>query len=932
MLINKKANQLIIMKKNKIKLRFIPFLLLFISSVVVSTLNLNSVAKAANSATLKQQVENFTTLYIMSEENGTAGNAPPCSFSQTLSYANINSNTLYPSYLDGPAVEPTAPSGQSFTSSNQDWTCDQFWQNTLPSIWMPAIGDNNEINFFRAIGYVCNDGSGMCKTTKSFDVIFNNLVSLLRQKNPALFDNIASTGFNDFKPKDAITYYAYSQAFFASDGCDMQLEKSPSEAIKGIANSEMGGNTDNTVTPWYYKAYAVGSDGTVGENIYSSTKDYHTIVSVIFGVHTNNGGKANCGELAHRMDQNANLANAAAPILKQDGDTGPQAGTADQATTSPYDQCFIHIFLVGWIMCSLLSLADQMLGWFQQVISSILFVNQSNFSTNCPASGCLYKAWSSVKDLSSVLILLIGLFMILSQVFGFEFMSAYTVKKILPRLIISAILIQSSWLIFTSFLILVNALGTGVQELLVTPFSKRATFTNLSINQILTNGSQTSGLGASGSFSLLFATIAGSAALAAGGAIGLAILAIGVLISIITIIFTLIVRIALLLLLLVVSPIALIAWVLPGTQSIWKNWWSNFSKLAFMFPIIMLLFSAGIIGATVMSNEALPGGGTFSAIAATVAYFGPLFLIPATFKYAGTAMAAASGGLNKLSGMVKEKNPASKSLAKAAGRRQEGKEEKAYRNATDPNSRFKRMRGSFSTGMYGATGDFKNKVAAEQKRKDFANAQLEAENLIKGTGNYKEQKASRMAILDAAEGSTVTLANGKKVVASRRLQQATSLDAAQNKEHDALYAYEAKNKGALNNLASTNSEAFSVLDKYATGFARGDGDGRISSAASPAYQTAVNNFANIGGTSRNDVSNVIIRQLQSSSPSERGQAMGNLTRIARNGDVSEADLANLQNQIEAITGSPLDLAKLRTSPTARIDNDPATGEPTIIQP
>ena len=747
MLINKKANQLIIMKKNKIKLRFIPFLLLFISSVVVSTLNLNSVAKAANSATLKQQVENFTTLYTMSGENGTATYDSTCSFSSTLSYASIINNTLYAPLPGLRASEPTFPSGQSFTSSSQTWTCDQFWQNTLPSIWMPAIlppGDNNEINFFRAIGYDCNDKSATCTTAKSNVDIFNNLVSLLRQKNPALFDNIASTGYNDFKPKDAITYYAYSQAFFASDGCEMQLEKSPSEAIKGIANSEMGGNTDLTVTPWYYKAYAVGSDGTVGENIYSSTHDYNTIVSVIFGVPTDNGGKANCGELAHHMDKNANLANAAAPILRQDGDTGPQAGTADQATTSPYDGCFIHIWLVGWIMCALLSLADQMLGWFQQVISSILFVNQSNFSTDCPASGCLYKAWSSVKDLSSVLILLIGLFMILSQVFGFEFMSAYTVKKILPRLIISAILIQFSWLIFTNFLILVNALGTGVQELLVTPFSQTATFTNLSINQILTHGSQTGGLGASGSFSLLFATIAGSAALAAGGAVGLTILAIGVLISIITIIFTLIVRIALLLLLLVVSPIALIAWVLPGTQSIWKNWWSNFSKLAFMFPIIMLLFSAGIIGATVMSNEVLPGGGTFSAIAAIVAYFGPLFLIPATFKYAGTAMAAASGGVSKLGGMVKEKNPVSKSLGAASEKRQAEKKRKQQIGLSS-SSKFKRMRSGFSTGAYGTSKAGRNIMKANAEAEGIKEEGLNIATSIKGLG-YDEQKATVMGI------------------------------------------------------------------------------------------------------------------------------------------------------------------------------------------
>jgi hypothetical protein len=145
------------------------------------------------------------------------------------------------------------------------------------------------------------------------------------------------------------------------------------------------------------------------------------------------------------------------------------------------------------------------------------------------------------------------------------------------------------------------------------------------------------------------------------------------------------------------SPVALVMWVLPGTQSIWKNWWSNFSKLLFMYPLIMVLFAAGTIGAYVITNSDV----NLAQFAAIIAYFGPLFLIPATFKYAGSAMAAAGGGVSRLGGMVKEKNPASKSLGKAAQVRQGLKDNNARINAVSGRG-LKKYRGKFSTGSYGA--------------------------------------------------------------------------------------------------------------------------------------------------------------------------------------------------------------------------------------
>jgi hypothetical protein len=98
----------------------------------------------------------------------------------------------------------------------------------------------------------------------------------------------------------------------------------------------------------------------------------------------------------------------------------------------------------------MLSIADQFYNWLEGVVCDLLLMKNSGSTLG--SGQPLYEGWASVKNISSVLILLVGLFMILSQIFSFEFMSAYTVKKVLPRLLIATIAIQFSWDIFTGLI------------------------------------------------------------------------------------------------------------------------------------------------------------------------------------------------------------------------------------------------------------------------------------------------------------------------------------------------------------------------------------------------------------------------------------------------------------------------------------------------
>src|SRR5690606_29428974 len=43
------------------------------------------------------------------------------------------------------------------------------------------------------------------------------------------------------------------------------------------------------------------------------------------------------------------------------------------------------------------------------------------------------------------------------------------------------------------------------------------------------------------------------------------------------------------------APLAILAWIFPGNDKLWKLWWNMFSKLLMMFPLIMLLIGLGDI-------------------------------------------------------------------------------------------------------------------------------------------------------------------------------------------------------------------------------------------------------------------------------------------------------------------------------------------------
>jgi hypothetical protein len=225
--------------------------------------------------------------------------------------------------------------------------------------------------------------------------------------------------------------------------------------------------------------------------------------------------------------------------------------------------------------------------------------------------------------------------------------SAYTIKKVLPRLIISVIAVNVSWYVAIGLLDVANTLGGATREILLAPFSGLET----DIIGTLSGGQQ-------GVVSLLLGGGVGVMVLFSSFAVFTPIL-VGGLLALFIGYVVLVLRQALIIMLIILSPLMLVAWVIPGMENFAKKGVGLYIKLLAMYPIIIALLVSGRIVSAVLNNTG--GEGTLDPsdadllpkILAMVALFAPYFMIPFVLKFMGGFLANISNMANDRSrGMI----------------------------------------------------------------------------------------------------------------------------------------------------------------------------------------------------------------------------------------------------------------------------------------
>ncbi len=307
--------------------------------------------------------------------------------------------------------------------------------------------------------------------------------------------------------------------------------------------------------------------------------------------------------------------------------TGSTGGATSGAPSTQDDlkSCYQSGFSLGWVLCPFINLVDSGLGQLKDLIKGSLEIKGSEITDNKGDFGGAYKAWQNFARLSLIMLVVGTLIMVISQAISVGPFDAYTIKKMLPRLVIASVAIPLSWFFLTFLIRVSNALGAGVESLMKESFSIGSSGR---ITDVINFG------GADGGTTVTFLS------LVAGGLLGLIALiplalgaAIGFILGFAVLAFRKVIVIALL----IVSPIAIAAWAVPGLQKWTDKWWDLYIRALAMYPIIMLFISTGAVISSLFLGTGSGTGASGSAnrILAIIAYFGPYFLIPLTFKFAG---------------------------------------------------------------------------------------------------------------------------------------------------------------------------------------------------------------------------------------------------------------------------------------------------------
>lgn len=371
-----------------------------------------------------------------------------------------------------------------------------------------------------------------------------------------------------------------------------------------------------------------------------------------------------------------------------DSQTSPPP-LAASATATTCEDAFSWLF--EWIVCPALRMTSNAAGALNDFIEGQLCVNSgasttggatctntaSIYGSNNPDSSQVHQAWDSFRKIATALLVILMLVMVIAQAFGGGPFEAYTVRKMLPKIVAAVILLQFSFVLTKFAIDISNDLGKGIQALLYAPFGGPGA---MGLDKLVghTLANQNQGLNDS---ALFFTALALGTGLAIG-AISLpliALLALYVLLALFTAFVVLVLRKLFIILLIVLAPIAFVLWILPGTEKYWKMWKDNFTKLLMMFPIIMALIAAGRIFALITSTSQTTALMPHLAVAhlgplpvpyfskvttfidlviVLLAFFGPYYLLPKAFTWGGALMEMSGkgvkAGLDKVASPGKE--------------------------------------------------------------------------------------------------------------------------------------------------------------------------------------------------------------------------------------------------------------------------------------
>ena len=367
---------------------------------------------------------------------------------------------------------------------------------------------------------------------------------------------------------------------------------------------------------------------------------------------------------------------------------------------------------IGWIICPLSNWLADGIDYMYSALQE--FLKTKPLETTNQNSG-IYLAWVIMRNISNVAFIVAFLVIIYSQLTSVG-ISNYGVKKMLPRLVIAAVLVNLSFTICAILLDLSNIAGyafqdafMGIKNTISTVGENTSTWTwSEVISTALSNGALAVGAGYAVSLALtteLLPMLVPAATLAG-----------------LTLLFILLImaaRQALIIILIIVSPLAFVCYLLPGTEKWFKKWRDSFLTMLVFFPAFAVVFGGAQLAGIIIIQNASGSNGAIMHILGMLVQIIPLAITPLIMKFSG-------GVLGKFAGFVNDKNKGLYDRTKnwSKDRREIIKNKKL----ANPNM------ARFNPNRLRRWSDHKGRLL----KKDLETSQKDAENSFRNTARYKK--------------------------------------------------------------------------------------------------------------------------------------------------------------------------------------------------
>lgn len=296
---------------------------------------------------------------------------------------------------------------------------------------------------------------------------------------------------------------------------------------------------------------------------------------------------------------------------------------------------------LSWMLCPAIADGASTTSGLLGYITGLTTVHDSIIKQFDDQGSSIYKAWSTFRNIANIGFVIMLLVVVFSQVTNVG-ISNYNIKKILPKLIVTAILVNFSYLILGVLIDLSHIVGNGIGALIRSvavdsmdaDASARAADLITKIAGMVTGVAGAAGIGA---------------VLLSGPALILPVVMfiVTALISVFFGFITLTIRQAAIIMVIVLAPLMMVLYALPNTSAITKKYLSIVKSLLMLYPMFIFATSAGALASSIIvgtSDDPLMMivGGLLNVL--------PYFAIPSMTSKSLAGLGAITGVFDKIRG------------------------------------------------------------------------------------------------------------------------------------------------------------------------------------------------------------------------------------------------------------------------------------------